>query len=293
MMYEAVLQGILFAVSIFEVWLCYQLFYYLIIEKEYLCPKEKIIGGVNIVVLGAMLAFNRDYVFFSSSMFAFCVIVTSLCIGCIVRKNYTLILSIVGLFYAFTAFLDYFFAFLSMIFLEAEFAGVVYRGTSFWKIVIFLCTRMIVFIGFLGVKRRDSRFKIYIAEYKRSFFLFFIVVCWILARYQMIMVEMTLGERPMNGMEGSVSILLAMIVMIFGGSIFMKSLMLKKENQLLIVREEMLSRNYQDLLSVIEKNRQMVHDIKHHFNVLREYEEHQEYEKQYSSKYWTPHHTEC
>ena len=109
MMYEAVLQGILFAVSIFEVWLCYQLFYYLIIEKEYLCPKEKIIGGVNIVVLGAMLAFNRDYVFFSSSMFAFCVIVTSLCIGCIVRKNYTLILSIVGLFYAFTAFLDYFF----------------------------------------------------------------------------------------------------------------------------------------------------------------------------------------
>lgn len=279
MMYEAVLQGILFAVSIFEVWLCYQLFYYLIIEKEYLCPKEKIIGGVNIVVLGAMLAFNRDYVFFSSSMFAFCVIVTSLCIGCIVRKNYTLILSIVGLFYAFTAFLDYFFAFLSMIFLEAEFAGVVYRGTSFWKIVIFLCTRMIVFIGFLGVKRRDSRFKIYIAEYKRSFFLFFIVVCWILARYQMIMVEMTLGERPMNGMEGSVSILLAMIVMIFGGSIFMKSLMLKKENQLLIVREEMLSRNYQDLLSVIEKNRQMVHDIKHHFNVLREYEEHQEYEK--------------
>lgn len=64
MMYEAVLQGILFAVSIFEVWLCYQLFYYLIIEKEYLCPKEKIIGGVNIVVLGAMLAFNRDYVFF-------------------------------------------------------------------------------------------------------------------------------------------------------------------------------------------------------------------------------------
>ncbi len=59
----------------------------------------------------------------------------------------------------------------------------------------------------------------------------------------------------------------------------MKSLMLKKENQLLIVREEMLSRNYQDLLSVIEKNRQMVHDIKHHFNVLREYEEHQEYEK--------------
>ncbi len=134
--------------------------------------------------------------------------------GALSEKNYTLILSIVGLFYAFTAFLDYFFAFLSMIFLEAEFAGVVYRGTSFWKIVIFLCTRMIVFIGFLGVKRRDSRFKIYIAEYKRSFFCVFIVVCWILARYQMIMVEMTLGERPMNGMEGSVSILLAMIVMI-------------------------------------------------------------------------------
>lgn len=52
MMYEAVLQGILFAVSILEVWLCYQLFYYLIIEKKYLCTKEKIIGVANIVIMG-------------------------------------------------------------------------------------------------------------------------------------------------------------------------------------------------------------------------------------------------
>lgn len=279
MVYEAVLRGILFAVSIFEVWLCYQLFYYLIIEKEYLCPKEKIIGGLNTVVLGAMLAFNREQVFFSRSMFAFCVIVTSLCIWCIVRKNYTLILSIVGLFYAFTAFLDYFFAFLSMIFLEAEFAGMIHRGISFWKIAMFLCTRIIIFIGFLGVRRRDSKFKIYVAEYKRSLLLFLIVVCCILIRYQIMMVEMTLGERPMNGAAGGISILLAMVVMVFGGNIFMKSLILKKENQLLIVRAEMLSKNYQNLLKAIEKNRQMVHDIKHHFTVLREYEENKEYGK--------------
>ena len=114
-------------------------------------------------------------------------------------------------------------------------------------------TRIIIFAGFLGLKNRDDDFKIYVAEYKRVLLLFFIVVCWILTRYQTMLVEMAIGERPMNGAVGGASILLAMIVLIFGGSIFMKSLTLKKENQLLIVREEMLSRNYRDLLNMIEK----------------------------------------
>lgn len=279
MVYAAVLQGILFVISIFEVWLCYQLIYDLIIEKKYLRWKEKVISGVNIVVLGAMLAFNRSYVFFSDIIFLFCIISISLCVFLIIRKNYIVIISLVGLFFAVTAFFDYFFAFLSMIFLKAEFAGMIHRGLSFWKVTIFFCTRIIIFISFLGLKERNSKFKIYVAEYKRVLLLFFIVVCWILTRYQTMLVEMAIGERPMNGAAGGISILLAMIVLIFGGSIFMKSLTLKKENQLLIVREEMLSRNYRDLLNMIEKNRQMVHDIKHHFTVLREYEESGQYEK--------------
>lgn len=91
MVYAAVLQGILFIISIFEVWLCYQLIYNLIIEKKYLRLKEKMISGANIVVLGAMLAFNRSYVFYSYMMFGLCVIVTSLCVLHIVRKNYAFI----------------------------------------------------------------------------------------------------------------------------------------------------------------------------------------------------------
>lgn len=279
MVYAAVLRGILFVISIFEVWLCYQLIYDLMIEKKYLSLKEKIISGANIVVLGAMLAFNRSYVFYSYTMFGICVIVTSLCVLCIIRKNYILILSIVGLFYAVTAFLDYFFAFFTMIFLKMKFTEIIHRGVSFWKIGVFFGSRIILFIGILFLKQKENKFKNHILEYKIFLRVFCVVVICIVVKYQMIMVEMALGKRPMNGMEGSISILLAMIVLIFGGSVFMKSLILKKENQLLIVREEMLSKNYQDLLNMIEKNRQMVHDIKHHFTVLREYEERGQYEK--------------
>ena len=42
-MYDAVLRIIRLGISIGEVWLCYQLMYLMILEKEYLRKKDKVI----------------------------------------------------------------------------------------------------------------------------------------------------------------------------------------------------------------------------------------------------------
>lgn len=49
-MYDAVLRIIRLGISIGEVWLCYQLMYLMILEKEYLRKKDKVIIWGNILI---------------------------------------------------------------------------------------------------------------------------------------------------------------------------------------------------------------------------------------------------
>ena len=63
-MYDAVLRIIRLGISIGEVWLCYQLMYLIVLEKEYLRKRDKVIIWGNILILGCLLAINRNAVFF-------------------------------------------------------------------------------------------------------------------------------------------------------------------------------------------------------------------------------------
>ena len=125
-MREVVLQGVLAATSIWEIWLVYQIVYITILEKEYLGKKEKIIIWGNIIVLGSLLAVNRSVAFFSYVMLIFSIIVTSLCVWSIKRKAWFSIIGVVFAGYILIAVLDFFFAFLCMDFLKADFKHVVF-----------------------------------------------------------------------------------------------------------------------------------------------------------------------
>ena len=117
-MYDAVLRIIRLGISIGEVWLCYQLMYLIVLEKEYLRKKDKVIIWGNILILGCLLAINRNAVFFSIIMFLFCVIVTVTCVWIVNRKNVLLIFSVIFLYYTLISLMDFVFAFVSMEFLK-------------------------------------------------------------------------------------------------------------------------------------------------------------------------------
>lgn len=279
-MEEMILILIQTMVSVFEVWLCYQLLYVVVLEKQYMSKLQKCIVYGNIVVLGGMLAFNRKMSFFSGVMFWFCIIVISFCAWIIQRKKLLLIIGTVLLYYSFISLLDFFFAFISMIFLEENFMYKVYYGyDSFGKNLIFMGSRGIVYILILYIKGKVKSVKNEILEYRSILFSISIVFYILVKRYQIIMDSMAYGEQKMRGANSSFSLLSAVIIFMFGGILLFKYQSIKKEKEILVLRNTMMEEKYQEIFRNIEKKQQLIHDVKNHFIVLKKYEKEKEWEK--------------
>ena len=78
---------VLILLSICEVWMCYQVLYRTVLEKEHLRKWQKVLIWGNITVLGILMGINRKIIFFSTLMFAFSILVTWLCALGVERKN--------------------------------------------------------------------------------------------------------------------------------------------------------------------------------------------------------------
>ena len=78
-MSELILRGAQALLSMFEVWLCYQILYLTLLEKEYLNVKEKVVTWANIIVWGIAISYNRNFIIFSHNAFLFGIVVTCSC----------------------------------------------------------------------------------------------------------------------------------------------------------------------------------------------------------------------
>ena len=117
-MLTVLLQGIQIFLSMLEVWLCYQLLYCTLLEKEYLNLKEKIIIWANIIVWGILASYNRNIIFFSHGVFILGLAFTGVCAIYIIKKYKRLIISLIAISYSLAALLDFLFLFLSMAVLD-------------------------------------------------------------------------------------------------------------------------------------------------------------------------------
>ena len=112
----------LILISVFEIWLLYQLLFGTVLNKEYLLKREWGIIWGNIVVMGVLLGINRSLLFFSQSLFVMSVVFSCGCIIFIKRQYKQLLIIIVIIYYVATALVDFLLAFLSMKILGHEFA---------------------------------------------------------------------------------------------------------------------------------------------------------------------------
>ena len=78
---------VLILLSICEVWMCYQVLYRTVLEKEHLRKWQKVLIWGNILAAGTLLGINRKILFFSISMFVFVISITLLCAWIVERKN--------------------------------------------------------------------------------------------------------------------------------------------------------------------------------------------------------------
>ena len=145
----------LIGVSIFEVWLCYRLLACTVIKEKYLYIRDKIVMWLSILLAGVLLGNNRKLVFFSYTMFFIVFALTSLSGWIIKGKEGILITEIVVSYYSLVALLDFFWSFISMIFLKQYFIREYFRSPQTWyTFFIFLCSRILVFIVFVYTEKK-------------------------------------------------------------------------------------------------------------------------------------------
>lgn len=279
MMTDILFQVIQMILSMVEVWLCYQLLYSTLLEKEYLNRKEKAVIWVNILLFGAAVSYNRNIIFFSHSVFLLGLFVTSICAIAIFKSRKLLTVSLVVTGYSLIALLDFFFMFLSMMFLDYPTAQDIYHGISWIKVPIFLVSRLTIMGWFFLLKKKGRLFLKNISEYQTILYASSIIFIILLRRYQYIMCDMVFGRIPYDGINSGISLLSLLLIILFGLGLYIKSLLLKKENQLLASKDAMMLQNYRDLMRNMEANKQKLHDLKHQFLALQGYVQEKEYEK--------------
>ena len=102
---------VLILLSIFEVWMCYQVLYRTVLEKKYLRNWKKVLIWGNILGVGLLLGVNRSMFFFSSLMSASCLLITIVVVLAINGKPKWLVFEITAIYFLLVALSDFFFSF--------------------------------------------------------------------------------------------------------------------------------------------------------------------------------------
>ena len=109
---------VLILLSIFEVWMCYQVLYRTVLEKKYLRNWKKVLIWGNILGVGLLLGVNRSMFFFSSLMSASCLLITIVVVLAINGKPKWLVFEITAIYFLLVALSDFFFSFCGMTFID-------------------------------------------------------------------------------------------------------------------------------------------------------------------------------
>lgn len=271
-MSETVLQILQALISMFEIWLCNQFLYATILDKESLSWGKKGILWSNVFVSGILLSINRNFLFYSRGMMILINIITWLCVIWMKRSRKILSMLVITLYHLLMTLFDFIVAFGSMIFLGGRFLKTIYFYTiSLWRCVIYIIARvlMTVIVRYI-VRKKEMRHML--CESQKGLLIMDTILYIIMFRYQFTLVDMSFGSQDMKGGIASMSLLTILFIVVLVGMLFFCNKRMQKENELLTVREAMLRQNCRQLESVLEQNRRLVHDLKNHFLVLKDYE---------------------
>lgn len=266
--------GSLILISIWEIWIMYYLLFQTILEKEYLRKIDKGVIWGSILIVGGLVGINRDIGFFSYSMFLIEVFILTGCVFYIHGRDIMLVLVNVAIYHMLLTLLDFFFGFLSMIFLGENFEVMVFwKPVSIMQSVIYMSSRGIVLAVIYACKEKVRTYKHYVEEYKKILFVMNFVFLIIIFRYFCIMQMMSNGEKGKTPEGVSMSLLLVMAIMVFAVVLVFKYRDIDKRNEMLKLHEKLAEEHYLNIMGMVDKNRQLIHDMKNHLAVIREYAE--------------------
>lgn len=259
---------VLILLSIFEVWMCYQVLYRTVLEKKYLRNWQKVLIWGNILGAGIILGINRKLLFFSITMFVFVISITLFCAWIVERKNMLIKIEIIILYYTILALLDFFCGFISMEMIGKQFWEEIYKfSQSMVQCALFLIPR--AGVALLLAKWQEK--SLVLEGDRKTLALLCVVFLGILKIYRVIMMNMAIDSRKAQGLGAAVSmgVVAALTAGVF--VLFNRFQMLKTENEMLLELGTLSKNHIKEMEIMMEKNRIQTHDIKHHLLILREY----------------------
>ena len=261
---------LLLFLSLWEIWMYYQFLYATCIEKTQLLKWQRVVMQISIWSIGILFAINRNILFFSHVMFLLGIIYLILILWMVEKKDFIFLASITIIYFSSVALLDFFFAFLGMCMIEDMFAENIYfSGHQIEKIVIYFCSRSCVACILNGIKKYGAEKSI--DRFKYIFLVIGVFFSILVRGYQVIISDMAMGRRELQGSKSLVSMSVVIAVLIFLMILWVKNRILQEENNTLVMEEQLQHQKYCEMVEVMEQNRELIHDTKHHFLVVQEY----------------------
>ena len=268
---------LLLFLTLWEIWMYYQFLYATCIEKTQLLKWQRVVMQISIWSIGILFAINRNILFFSHVMFLLGIIYLILILWMVEKKDFIFLASITIIYFSSVALLDFFFAFLGMCMIEDMFAENIYfSGHQIEKIVIYFCSRSCVACILNGIKKYGAEKSI--DRFKYIFLVIGVFFSILVRGYQVIISDMAMGRRELQGSKSLVSMSVVIAVLIFLMILWVKNRILQEENNTLVMEEQLQHQKYCEMVEVMEQNRELIHDTKHHFLVVQEYLKNEEYE---------------
>lgn len=262
----------LVVLSIWEIWLSYRLLYTTVLERKYLKKWNHVVIYLSILIFGVLVGWNRSLLFFSLPVLHTQIIIVSLCSWGIQRNQWLLKFGIAGTYFVFVAIVDYILAFFSTVLDEEEFGEKVYFASSLLQVGIFLCTRLLFTVLVEKIRKWKKTNDIDIRDLRKILILAVFFGSIVLYIYQFGLQLIAIGMSEYQGGIWLLSLILIIIICASTLGIWVKGKLIRQEKLYLDQKEQMLHSYYQEIMNSQEKNRALIHDMKNHLLILKEYQ---------------------
>lgn len=260
------------------------LFIYLIttIVPSEKSKKKTLILFLGAVISGIILTLCKYYSFGIYMPVLAIIAISFAYTGMAIEKEYVLLIGIPAVYYAAVTFADLLIGTIFMLITSDSIREkVLYRPGAWWKSIIYIVAETVLLLIILFF-RKNIKIKRIITQYRGmvcSFGIGFNLVTWM---YRGSIYELHRGYIELyfdNFLILTLCIFILMSMVWQISKLIFRYESLRRENQIIEMRDSMIEKNYQELKNALEENRTLNHDIKNHLLILSEYDKNREWEK--------------
>lgn len=264
--------------AIWEILLCVVILYMTLLDRNELKKFEFLLWPVVSAVLG--LSVYKKELFFPSYVTVFAtVFMISIIVSLIKKVSFHKILVVVWTYISAFSFIHIYVSFMNISYvLEDVTKGNYMTSLNMSKTVVYCLICVLLTFGLIVIKEYRERVETYIFKYGNIFLMMDMAFFVMLVFGRKFLFRFAMEAQPVEVMEviKFAGLGLLIVVVMF---VMIRYEVLKIDYSTLQLRDEMTMKNYEELSEVYMNNRQIIHDIKNHLLIIKEYGKAGELEK--------------